>query len=141
MMAVGDHGRENNAFEYDGPPQYNQTSTPQSNPNKQSLPGQYTQPQIFDQTRVPLYHTAPYTNNVNEFTPGANQPAITKSMQPPSECGYQTSHVVPELFQLGAHGYAELCLIAWCCTSPISGYILAKRMHDSHPCYKERSPI
>ena len=58
-----------------------------------------------------------------------------------SECGDQTSYIVPELFQLGAHGYAELCLVAWCCTPPISGYMLAKRTQESHPCCKERSSI
>ena len=58
-----------------------------------------------------------------------------------SECGDQASYIVPELFQLGAHGYAELCLVAWCCTPPISGYMLAKRTQESHPCCKERSPI
>ena len=79
-MAVGDpgpvSGRENNAFKYDGPPQYNGTKPPQysqSNP----LPGQYSyasQPQsysqMYNQTRVPLYHTAPYNQPANEFTPG-----------------------------------------------------------------------
>ena len=58
-----------------------------------------------------------------------------------SECGDQTSYIVPELFQLGANGYAELCLVACCCTPPISGYMLAKRTQESHPCRKERSPI
>ena len=85
-MTVGDTGRENNAFKYDGPPQYNQTNPPrnppqyiQSNPNQQHLPGQYSQPyasqpqtysQMYSQTRVPLYHTAPYTQPANGFTPG-----------------------------------------------------------------------
>lgn len=105
MMAVGDHGRENNAFEYGGSPQYNQTSTPQSNTNELSLPG-------------------------------ANQPAITRSMLPPSECGYQTSYTVPELFDFGSDGYTELFLIACFGGPPISGYILAKRMLESYPCYK-----
>ena len=59
-----------------------------------------------------------------------------------SECGdRETSYVVPQLFQFGASGYRELCLIAWFCTPPISGYMIAKRMHESNPCWKERSPI
>ena len=58
-----------------------------------------------------------------------------------SECGDQTSYVVPELCQLGAHGYRKLCLVALCCTPPISGYMLAKRTQESHACCKERSPI
>merc|ERR1711990_427951 len=92
--------------------------------------------------RVPLYHTAPYNQPVNEFTPGAGQPPITRSMQPPSECGDRiTSYVVPELFQFGASGYRELCLIAWFCTPPISGYMLAKRMHESNPCWKYIFPF
>ena len=80
-MTIKDPGRENNAFKYDGPPQYNQANAqyPQLNPNQQHLPGQYSQPyasqpqtysQMFSQTRVPLYHTAPYT--ANGFTPGNN---------------------------------------------------------------------
>ena len=58
-----------------------------------------------------------------------------------SECGDQTSYIVPELFQLGANGYVELCLVAYCCTPSISGYMLAKRTQESHPCCKERSSI
>ena len=79
-MAVGDPGRENNAFKYDGPPQYDETKPPQysqSNIHQQHLPGQYsyasqpqTYSQMYSQTRVPLYHTAPYTQPAHGFTPG-----------------------------------------------------------------------
>ena len=83
-MVVGDLGRENNAFKYDGPPQYDQTNPPQyklnqPNQNQQYLPGQTIQPhtsqpqtysQMYSQTRIPLYHTSPNSQPVYGFTSG-----------------------------------------------------------------------